>query len=473
MEQDDAKPFRAQEGPQRQFCSSPADIAIYGGAAGGGKSYALLLEAAKWTHLRSYRGVIFRRNTTDVMGEGGLWDESRDIYSALGGAPRESPKPSWTFPSGARIAFDHLQHEKSKHGHQGRQYAFVGFDELTHFSEKQFWYLLSRARSKCGVRPYVRATCNPDPDSFVRRLIDWWIGPDGLPIASRSGVLRWFVRVLDRMEWGDSAAELKRRFPGSRPRSLTFIAARLADNKALLEADPDYEANLDAQAYVDRARLKDGNWDVREEAGTLFQRAWFDVVDRAPDDVVRWVRGWDLAATEVKPGVSPDPDWTRGALVGITKVRSDGRRRMVIKDFASLRGMPGSVEALYIATAQQDGRGVEQLFWQDPGGAGKSEIYHIKRNLAGYAVGSVTATKDKTSYAKIWSAMAEPRDGEQYGDVILVRGEWNSAFLAEAQAFDPSANSGHDDMIDAVSRAAVALIQAAPKVVRSTTIRGL
>lgn len=470
MNLDDEAPrvFRAQPGPQRAFCASPADIAIYGGAAGGGKSYALLLEAAKWTHLKGYRGVIFRRNTTDVLGEGGLWDESKEIYSALGAIPRESPKPSWTFRSGARIAFDHLQHEKSKHGHQGRQYAFVGFDELTHFSEAQFWYLLSRARSKCGVRPYVRATCNPDPDSFVRRLIAWWIGPDGLPIQERCGVIRWFVRVLDRMEWADSPEELKRKFHGCRPRSLTFIAAKLADNPALVEADPDYEANLDAQTSVDRARLKDGNWDARDEAGSYFKREWFEIVDHAPDDVVRWVRGWDLAATEVSPS-SPDPDWTRGALVGVTRPRADGRPRYVIADIAGIRAAPGSTERFYVATAHQDGRGVEQLFWQDPAQAGKDQIRHIRSELADFAVGTQTATQNKKAYAKLWSAKAEPRNGAIFGDFILVRGSWNAEFLAEAQAFDGGA---HDDMIDAVSRAHLELGEGRARV-RSLRVRGI
>nr|WP_234841454.1 terminase family protein [Sinorhizobium meliloti] len=73
---------------------------------------------------------------------------------------------------------------------------------MTHFSAKQFWYMVSRNRSMSGVRPYTRATCNPDADSWVAELIRWWIDQDtGLPIPERAGVLRWFVRSDSPQTW--------------------------------------------------------------------------------------------------------------------------------------------------------------------------------------------------------------------------------------------------------------------------------
>src|SRR5690606_17779891 len=137
-----------------------------------------------------------------------------------------------------RIEFRHLQRDDTVHEHQGRQYAFIGFDELTHFTERQFWYMVSRLRSTSGVKPYVRATCNPDPDSFVAKLVEWWIGPDGYPIPERSGVLRWFVRVDDELHWYDSEAEARAEHHEAEPLSLTFIASRPADNNALIAKDP-------------------------------------------------------------------------------------------------------------------------------------------------------------------------------------------------------------------------------------------
>src|SRR5690606_25652328 len=94
---------------------------------------------------------------------------------------------SWHFPSGALIKFSHLEHEQDIYNHQGGQYCLIIFDELTHFTRKQFIYLLSRNRSTCGVRPYVRATCNPDPESFVAELIEWWIdGEEKLPNGEKN-----------------------------------------------------------------------------------------------------------------------------------------------------------------------------------------------------------------------------------------------------------------------------------------------
>lgn len=150
------------------------------------------------------------------------------------------------------------------------------FDEITHFSEQQFWYMLSRNRSGCGVRPYIRATCNPDADSWVANLIAWWINPDtGYAIPERSGKLRWFIRLGEKLIWADEPKELAiftdpitgKPIP---PKSLTFIPSSLADNKILALADPGYIANLLALPIVERERLLNGNWKIRWRGQTFF-----------------------------------------------------------------------------------------------------------------------------------------------------------------------------------------------------------
>lgn len=455
--------FRAQEGRQRQFSQCSADIAIYGGAAGGGKSYALLLEASKWAHVGGYRAVLFRRVHTDLMQEGGLWDESGKIYPHLGGNSVQSPRAVWSFPSGARISFDHMSHEKATQRKQGLQAAFFGFDELTHFTAEQFWYVVGRLRSVCGVKPYVRATCNPDPDSFVRRLIDWWIGPDGLPIQERAGVIRWIARIDGTDHWADTREELVERFPKTKPKSFTFIPAKLEDNRALIEADPDYESNLDAQFSVERERLKNGNWNVRVHAGDYFKRRWFCIVE--PDDeivseVTRWTRAWDLAATEVSEK-NKNPDWTAGGLVGITR---DGA--LVVRDVERFRVGPGGVEDAIVRLGTQDGRGVAVSVWQDPGQAGKQQVEHQRKLLMrhGLVLDAEPATSNKETYAKLWSPVAER------GDVYLVRGAWNDAFMSEHEAF-PTAGV-HDDQVDMMSRAYVFLTRGGVRI-RGIRIKGL
>lgn len=455
--------FRAQEGRQRQFSQCTADIAIYGGAAGGGKSFALLLEASKWAHVPGYRAVLFRRLDTDLTIEGGLWDESSKIYPHLGGVGIQSPRKVWRFPSGARVAFDHLAHEKNTLRKMGLQAAFIGFDELTHFTEQQFWYLVSRLRSTCGVKPYVRATCNPDPDSFVRKLIDWWIGPDGLPIQERAGQLRWLTRINGESHWGDTREEMIERFPGNIPKSVTFIPAKLEDNRALVEADPEYESNLDAQFSVDRERLKNGNWNARVHAGDYFKRRWFCIVE--PDDpiiseVTRWTRAWDLAATEPSEK-NKDPDWTAGGLVGITR---DGA--LVVRDVERFRVGPGGVEDAIVRLGTQDGRGVAVSVWQDPGQAGKQQVEHQRKLLMrhGLALDAEPATANKETYAKLWSPVAER------GDVYLVRGPWNDAFMSEHEAFPTP--GVHDDQVDMMSRAYVFLTRGGVRI-RGIRIKGL
>jgi len=247
-----------QEGPQTAFLGTSADIAIYGGSAGGGKTWALLLEDLRHIHNPGFGSVTFRRSTVQIRNEGGLWDESANLYPLVGAEPKEHVL-TWTFPSGATASFAHLEHDKTRFNWQGSQIPLIKFDELTHFTPTQFWYMVSRNRSMCGVRPYIRATCNPDADSWVAELIAWWIDQDtGLPIPERSGKLRWFVRVGEDLKWADDPADLAQytmlNDAGERvpipAKSLTFVPAKLTDNKALMAADPGYMASLLAMQLV-------------------------------------------------------------------------------------------------------------------------------------------------------------------------------------------------------------------------------
>src|ERR1700719_797405 len=199
----------AQPGPQTEFLRSPADICIYGGAAGCGKTVGLILEPLRHVgRVANFTAVFFRRTTPQITNPGGLWDESQNFYSRLGGTPHLRAQ-EWRWPCVGKIKFSHLQLATSVYDWQGAQITLICFDELTHFTAHQFFYLLSRNRSTCGVRPYIRATCNPDADSWVAEFLAWWIDQEtGLPIPERAGVLRHFIRVSEKTIWADRPEEL-------------------------------------------------------------------------------------------------------------------------------------------------------------------------------------------------------------------------------------------------------------------------
>lgn len=443
--------IRPQSGPQEAFLSTPADIAIYGGAAGGGKTWALLIEAIRHVQNALYGGVIFRRVYPQIMNEGGLWDESMALYPMLGGIPVQT-QTRWDFPWGSSVRFAHMQYEKDKLQYQGSQIPFIGWDELTHFSESQFFFMLSRNRSMSGIPGYIRATCNPDAESWVADFIAWWIdqretledetpNPSyGLPIAERAGVLRWFVRVNDQMHWADSPEELRERFaelPAEdvQPKSVTFIPAKLSDNPALLAADPTYRASLLAMPFVERERLLGGNWKVKPTAGHVFPRASWGITNTAPKRNVSWVRYWDKAGTE---GAG---DWTAGVLMGY----AHSEERWYIADVVRGQYSSSQRETIIHQTASLDGVDVTIYVEQEPGSSGKESAENTITRLRGFKAYADRVTGDKETRARPLSAQ------QQIGNVYLVRGEWVNEFLRETESF-PSAGV-HDDQVDAASGA--------------------
>jgi predicted phage terminase large subunit-like protein len=417
--------LRPQAGPQEAFLATPADIAIYGGAAGGGKSWALLLEPLRHIHNPEFGAVIFRRTFPQITNEGGLWDESMSLYPLLGADPIAGDL-WYRFPSGARVSFAHLQHDKTVFDHQGSQIPLIGFDELTHFTEFQFFYMLSRNRSTCGVRPYVRATTNPDADSWVAKFIAWWIHQEtGYPIKARAGVLRWFIRIGSEIVWADSPDELRARFPelgdDVQPKSVTFIPARLEDNKILLEKDPGYKANLLAQSLVERERLLGGNWKIRPTAGVIFNRAWFEIVSAAPANARR-IRYWDKAGTQ-----------DGGKRTAGVRMALDANGIYYVENVT--KGQWGALqrERVVKQTAESDGKNVAIVIEQEPGSGGKESAENTIRMLAGYNVRADRATGDKFERMQPMSAQAEA------GNVKIVRGPWNEEYLAELHATEPNA----------------------------------
>jgi len=436
-----------QPGPQTEFLRTPADICVYGGAAGGGKTVGLILEPLRHvSRVANFRAVFFRRRMPQITNPGALWDESRNFYPRLGGTPQVGVR-AWRWPCGGTIKFAHLQFETTVYDWQGAQIALICFDELTHFTAHQFFYMVSRNRSTCGVRPYIRATCNPDADSWVADFLAWWIDPEsGQPIPERAGVLRYYIRVAGKIEWADRPEELLQHLPRPeelppgferpRPISVTFIPAKVFDNPALLRVNPEYLAWLLSLPLLERARLLEGNWKIRPAAGLYFKREWCATADEVPAelDVVRY---WDLAATEKTE--FNDPDWTVGVKLG--RDRNGG---YWLLDMVRARANPGDIERCLLNTATQDGKRVSIGFGQDPGQAGKAQALHLVRALSGFNVRPAPESGDKLTRFGPFSSQCRA------GNVKILRGPWNDDLFRVLEGFP---DLSHDDEVDACSGA--------------------
>ena len=453
--------FGPQPGPQTEFFQSTADIVIYGGSAGSGKSFALLLEPLRHVYdVTNFNAVIFRRTTPQITNPGGLWDEARGVYPLAGGRGRASPHLEYRWPNHSSVRFASLNHEDTVFEWHGAQVVCLCFDELTGapatekgtggpgFSYQQFFYMVSRNRSTCGVKPYIRATCNPNADSWVADFIAWWIDQEtGFPIPERAGIVRYFVRgPADQLIWADTPEPLLSYLPkpeelpegteAPEPKSVTFIPASIYDNPALLRKNPEYLASLQVLPEVERQRLLLGNWKIRPSAGLYFRRGWCTLLDFAPPGLTM-VRYWDLAGTP-KTELN-DPDWTVGVKLG-----KDVNNFLYVLDVTRMREGPFEVEQAIRNTAEADGFQVTVGFGLDPGQAGKWQAAYLTRGLLGHVVEPARETGDKVTRFGPFSSQCKA------GNVKILRADWNEAFFRALEGFPDVA---HDDDVDAAAGA--------------------
>lgn len=381
--------------PQAAFLLLPDSEALYGGAAGGGKSSALLMAALQYVDVPGYAALIVRRNYTQLTKADGLIERSRAWLTGTGAKWNEQ-QHKWTFPSGATLEFGHCEHEASKWNYQGSAWQFIGFDELTQFTETMYTYIgLSRRRRLEGsiVPVRTRASANPGGEGH-----DW----------------------------------VKARFVDPVTRTARFVPARLEDNPSL--DGEDYRKSLSSLTTIERDQLLHGNWDVRPK-GPLFDRLWFEIVDQAPTEG-RVVRFWDLAATEPEKG--KDPDWTVG-------VRLKERNGLYwIEHVARAQRRPEGIEQLVWQTAMSDGHRVKIGMEQEGGSAGKNNTRHYATLLKGCSFKGMPSTGSKYERASLWQPAAERRD------IKLVKGAWNQPWLDCVEAFP---HGSHDDDVDGMSGA--------------------
>jgi len=354
------------------------------------------MAALQYVDVPGYAAILFRRTYADLSLPGALMSRSHEWLDGTKARWRDSTK-TWIFPSGATLSFGYLESENDKYRYQSAEFQFIGFDELTQFTETQYRYLFSRLRRLEGVDIPLRMRSASNPGGVGH---EW--------VKQRFIVEGWTK---------------------GRP----FVPAKLDDNP-YLDRD-EYIKSLNELDPITREQLLRGDWEAKE-AGRKFKRHWFEIVDAAPAGVRR-VRYWDLAATEPKPG--KDPDWT----VGVLMCEKDGIYFII--DVKRTRETPLGVEKLIKQTAELDGRDVEIYIEQEPGSSGKNTIDHYRREvLKGYTCYGHKTTGSKEMRANPLSSAAEA------GNVKLVRGAWINDYLDEIEMFPYGA---HDDQVDAASGA--------------------
>lgn len=407
--------------------------ALYGGAAGGGKSSALLAAALQYVDVPGYSALLLRRTFRDLNQPDALIPRSKEWLSSTDATWNDNDH-RWTFPSGATLTFGYLAHEDDKLQYQGAAFQFIGFDELTQFSETQYTYLFSRCRRPAVPEDGERLSLLADVPLRVRAASNPG-GPGHDWVRQRFGIYRH--------EDDDPSEPLLCHRPGW-PSTRLFIPAKLGDNPHL-DAQS-YIGNLEELDHHTRRQLLDGDWDSKPP-GDLFRRGWFEVVDEAPATCKQWLRFWDLAATEPSER-NRDPDWTVGLKLGRTR-----EGVWYVGDVRRLRGTPNTVREAIQQAASEDGVGVPIRMEQEPGSSGKTVVdSYVREHLSGYNVKGNPSTGKKFARAQPVSSKAE------HGLIKLVRGPWVNAFLNEHEDFSEDPRQyAHDDQVDALSGAFAAL----------------
>lgn len=394
-------PFCPEEASitQKVFLRTNGIEALFGGAAGGGKSSALLMSALQYVDVPNYSAILFRRTFADLSLPGALMDRFKTWIDLYDDIHWNANSYVATFPSGARISFGYLNNTNDYLRYKGSEFQFIGMDEVTEIRESDYRYMFSRLRRPnsgplAQVPLRMRSASNPAPNWVRQRFI------------------------VEGMEKGR-----------------IFVPSKLTDNPGI-DADS-YRQALQALDPIERRRLEEGDW-WSTTLGTLFDRTSVVIIDQ--DEVpqvtsaARAVRFWDLAATEPSH-VTPNPDWTVGTLMlfdqGIAYILDVKKGR--------LRGE--KVEQLIAQTAYEDGKGVSIRMEQEPGSSGKALVDQYARYVVpGYDFQGIRATGDKLTRARPFAAATAN------GNVRVVRGTWLSDWLDELSSFPEACD--HDDQVD-------------------------
>lgn len=263
---------------------------FYGGAAGGGKSDALLMAALEYVHIPGYAALLLRRTYADLAMPGALMDRAKG-WLQNSDAHWSDKEKTYTFPSGATITFGYLDSENDKFRYQSSEFQFIGFDELSQFTETQYTYLFSRLRRKVGVNVPLRMRAGSNPGGIGGNWVkSRFIPEDFIPEMAEQ------PRVFEKTYVDEETGEHKVRF---------FVPARLDDNPFIDQEA--YDESLKELDPITRAQLRRGDWSITAKGDILYM--WSEA-----HTVVTWSRFMQvlgLRSKDIPPHwqVSVYQDW--------------------------------------------------------------------------------------------------------------------------------------------------------------------
>ena len=304
----------AQRGGQEDMLAVDADVKICGGSRGGSKSFSALMEVLKDIRNPEFHATILRNEKGDLQS---LISDSYKLFSQFGSYNKSQNDMTWNFQNGGWLKFSYYAgaFEDFRKRFQGQQFAYVCIDEGTQCPYKKFKYLFTNNRNAAHIRNRFWITCNPDPESWVRKFIDWWVDEDGYIDPERNGVIRYCYMdgdTPDSIYWGNTKEEVYAQCSGIIDRlwekykdnyeplgytkfdafvkSATFVRADVSENIKLVSSDPSYIANLAQQDEEQRMRDLEANWNFKTTGDDMVKREDLDAIfDNAvqPGDGVR------------------------------------------------------------------------------------------------------------------------------------------------------------------------------------------
>lgn len=312
-------------------------------------------------------------------------------------------------------------------------------------------------------------SCNPNPDHFLRTMIDWYLDEDGYAIPERDGVIRYFVQQGGDYIWGNTRKELgeKLNIPEERWEdkilSFSFVSGTIYDNPVMMEINPSYLAFLEGLNDVDKAQLLHGCWDARPKGANYFEREWLHHIDKIPY-CTNWVRAYDFAATE-RSQVNKDPDPTVSIKMckdkeGYYTIIGDYHKNF-FDDVLEVEGRfckrVGERDKIILQQAEWDGKDVKIVAPQDPASAGKHQWIEQAKYFTSHGFifkkDPMPTNKNKLTKFLPFANACES------GLVRIVKSSFSPKtyeyIMKELEAFDGerSTTTKHDDFADACASA--------------------